>query len=53
MFLENNNLKFYRNQIVAEIKKELDLLLEKNRTDLSLEVPVEVFFSKSMFGKNY
>ena len=51
MFLGNNNLKFYRNQIVAEIKKELDLLLEKSRTDLSSKVPVEVFFQNLCLEK--
>ena len=51
MFLGNNNQKFYRNQIFTEIKTELDLLLEKSRTDFSSEFPVEVFFQNLCLEK--
>ena len=43
MLLANNNQKVYCNQVVAEIKKEANLILEEDRKDIYTEVSGEVF----------
>ena len=43
MLLANNKQKVYSNQIVAEIKKEANLILEEDRRDIYTEVSGEVF----------
>jgi DNA-directed RNA polymerase subunit beta' len=44
MLLANNNQKIYCNQVVAEIKKDANLILEEDRRDIYTEVSGEVFF---------
>ena len=41
--LVNNNQKLYCNQVVAEIKKEANLILEEDRRDIYTEVSGEVY----------
>ena len=43
MLLANNNQKVYCNQVVAEIKKDANLILEEDRKDIFTEVSGEVF----------
>jgi DNA-directed RNA polymerase subunit beta' len=43
MLLANNNQKIYCNQVVAEIKKDANILLEEDRQDIYTEVSGEVF----------
>ena len=43
MLLANNNQKIYYNQVIAEIKKEANLILEEDRRDIYTEVSGEVF----------
>jgi DNA-directed RNA polymerase subunit beta' len=43
MLLANNGQKVYCNQVVAEIKKEANLILEEDRRDVYTEVSGEVF----------
>ncbi len=43
MLLANNGEKVYCNQVVAEIKKEANLILEEDRRDIYTEVSGEVF----------
>lgn len=43
MLLVNNNQKVYCNQVVAEIKKDANLILEEDRKDIYTEVSGEVF----------
>ena len=43
MLLANNNQKVYCNQVVAEIKKEANLILEEDRRDIYTEVSGEVY----------
>ena len=43
MLLANNEQKIYCNQVVAEIKKEANLILEEGRRDIYTEVSGEVF----------
>jgi DNA-directed RNA polymerase subunit beta' len=43
MLLANNKQKLYCNQVVAEIKKEANLILEEDRKDIYTEVSGEVF----------
>ena len=43
MLLANNNQKVYCNQVVAEIKKDANLILEEDRKDIYTEVAGEVF----------
>ena len=43
MLLTNNEQKLYCNQVVAEIKKEANLILEEDRRDIYTEVSGEVF----------
>jgi DNA-directed RNA polymerase subunit beta' len=44
MLLANNNQKIYCNQVVAEIKKEANLILEEDKRDIYTGVSGEVFF---------
>jgi DNA-directed RNA polymerase subunit beta' len=44
MLLANNDQKVYCNQVVAEIKKDANLILEEDRKDIYTEVSGEVFF---------
>jgi DNA-directed RNA polymerase subunit beta' len=44
MLLVNNNQKLYCNQVVAEIKKEANLILEEDRRDIYTDISGEVFF---------
>ena len=44
LLLANNNQKVYCNQVIAEIKKEANLILEEDRRDIYTEVSGEVFF---------
>ena len=44
MLLVNNDQKVYCNQVVAEIKKDANLILEEDRKDIYTEVSGEVFF---------
>ena len=43
LLLVNNNQQIYYNQIIAEIKKEANLILEKDTRDIYTEVSGEVF----------
>ena len=43
MLLANNGQKIYCNQVVAEIKKDANLILEEDRRDIYTEVSGEVF----------
>ena len=43
MLLANNGQKLYCNQVVAEIKKEANLILEEDRKDIFTEISGEVF----------
>merc|ERR1711934_1031783 len=43
LLLANNNQKVYCNQVVAEIKKDANLILEEDRKDIYTEVSGEVF----------
>ena len=43
LLLVNNNQKVYCNQIVAEIKKDANLILEEDRRDIYTDVSGEVF----------
>ena len=43
MLLANNEQKVYCNQVVAEIKKEANLILEEDRRDIYTDVSGEVF----------
>ena len=43
MLLANNLQKVYCNQVVAEIKKDANLVLEEDREDIYTEVSGEVF----------
>ena len=43
MLLANNQQKVYANQVVAEIKKDANLILEEDRRDIYTEVSGEVF----------
>ena len=43
MLLANNGQKVYCNQVVAEIKKEANLILEEDRRDIYTDVSGEVF----------
>ena len=43
MLLANDNQKVYCNQVVAEIKKDANLILEEDRKDIYTEVSGEVF----------
>ena len=44
VLLANNDQKIYYNQVVAEIKKEANLILEEDRREIYTEVSGEVFF---------
>ena len=44
MLLANNNEKLYYNQVVAEIKKDANLILEEDRREIYTEVSGEIFF---------
>jgi len=44
MLLVNNDQKIYCNQVVAEIKKDVNLILEEDRKDIYTEISGEVFF---------
>ena len=44
LLLVNNNQQIYYNQIIAEIKKEANLILEKDTRDIYTEVSGEVFY---------
>ena len=44
MLLVNNNQKVYPNQVVAEIKKEANLILEEDKRDIYTQVSGEIFF---------
>ena len=46
MLLANNKEKLYSNQVVAEIKKEANLILEEDQKDIYTEVSGEVFLQK-------
>ena len=41
--LANNDQKVYCNQLIAEIKKDTNLILEEDRKDISTEISGEVF----------
>ncbi len=43
MLLANNGQKVYRNQVVAEIKKDANLILEEDRRNIYTDVSGEVF----------
>jgi DNA-directed RNA polymerase subunit beta' len=43
MLLANNGQKIYCNQVVAEIKKDANLILEEDRRDIYTEVSGEIF----------
>jgi DNA-directed RNA polymerase subunit beta' len=44
MLLANNGQKIYFNQIIAEIKKDANLILEEDRRDIYTNVSGEIFF---------
>lgn len=46
LLLVNNGQKVYPNQVLAEIKKDANLILEEERSDIFTELSGEVFFSK-------
>jgi DNA-directed RNA polymerase subunit beta' len=57
LLLANNGQKVYPNQVIAEIKKDANLILEEERSDIFTELSGEVFFqnikiSKSADGEN-
>ncbi len=43
ILLENNNQKVYCNQVIAEIKKDENLILEEDRRNIYTEVSGEIF----------
>ena len=43
LLLANNLQKVYRNQVIAEIKKDANLVLEEDRKNIYTEVSGEVF----------
>jgi DNA-directed RNA polymerase subunit beta' len=49
--LVNNGQKIYQNQIIAEVKKEANLILEEDKKDIYTEVSGEVYFRNVEVGK--
>jgi len=43
LLLANNNQKVYQNQVIAEIKKDANLILEEDRRDIYTKISGEVF----------
>ncbi len=52
MLLVNTNQKVYPNQIIAEIKKDANLILEEDRRDIYTEVSGEVFLQNIKLAEN-
>ncbi len=52
LLLVNNNQKIYYNQVVAEIKKDANLILEQDRKDIYTEVSGEVFLQNINLEEN-
>ena len=52
MLLANNSQKVYYNQVVAEIKKDANLILEEDRRDIYTEVSGEVFLQNVQVGES-
>jgi DNA-directed RNA polymerase subunit beta' len=46
LLLVNNKQKAYCNQVVAEIEKDTNLILEEDKEDIYTEISGEVFFAK-------
>ena len=53
MLLANNDQKIYCNQVVAEIKKEANLILEEDKRDIFTEVSGEVFFQNLKLEESF
>lgn len=52
MLLVNNLTQVFRNQIIAEIKKDTNLILEEGRRDIYTDVGGEVFFQNLKVAEN-
>ena len=52
ILLANNNEKIYFNQVIAEIKKEANLIVEEDRRDIYTEVSGEVFLQNIKVKEN-
>jgi DNA-directed RNA polymerase subunit beta' len=52
VILVNNGQKVYSNQVIAEIKKEANLLLEEERSDIFTALSGEVFFQNLKIEEN-
>jgi|TARA_B110000902_G_scaffold264336_1_gene345579 DNA-directed RNA polymerase subunit beta' len=52
MLLVNNASQVYRNQIIAEIKKDANLILEEGRREIYTDVSGEVFFQNLQLEEN-
>merc|ERR1712139_306923 len=52
LLLVNNKQKIYRNQVIAEIKKNTNLLLEEDRKDIYTEVSGETFLQNISIKEN-
>ena len=52
MLLVNSNSQVYRNQIIAEIKKDANLILEEGRREISTEVSGEIFLQNLQIKEN-
>jgi DNA-directed RNA polymerase subunit beta' len=50
--LVNSNQKVYNNQIIAEIKKDANLILEEDNKDVYTDIPGEVFFQGIKLEEN-
>ena len=50
--LVNSGQKIYKNQIIGEVKKEANLLLEEDKKDIFTEVSGEAFFRNVEVTKN-
>ena len=52
LLLVNNGQKVYPNQVLAEIKKDANLILEEERSDIFTELSGEVFFQNINVEEN-
>ena len=52
LLLVNNGQKVYPNQVLAEIKKDANLILEEERSDIFTELSGEVFFQNINVAEN-
>ena len=52
ILLVNTNKKVYQNQIIAEIKKDTNLIIEEDRRDIHTEISGEVFLQNVKLEEN-